>query len=238
MDSNQASPESFDLFAKNYDEALEKGISVSGEDKNFFAKSRIEWLSKRLFQMGFQPERILDFGCGTGSAIPFLLGAFPKASVTGVEVSALSLELAKSTHASNRVCFFLLEQFHQVEKYDLVFCNGVFHHIPHSSRAEALKTIRLSLARNGIFAFWENNPWNPGTQVVMSRIPFDRDAKTISPIKAGQLLKNNGFRILSKDFCFYFPRALAFLRFLERFLTKIPLGAQYQIISEKIVTHH
>jgi hypothetical protein len=52
-----------------------------------------------------------------------------------------------------------------------------------------------SLRPGGLFAPWENNPWNPNTRYVMSRIPFDRDATTLSPPKAVGLLRQNGFQV-------------------------------------------
>jgi len=59
-----------------------------------------------------------------------------------------------------------------------------------------LKNILGALKPGGLFAFWENNPWNPGTRIVMSRIPFDRDAEIISPPAAKRLLRRAGFSIL------------------------------------------
>ena len=34
----------FDIYAEDYDIALARGISVSGEEKDYFARRRIEWL--------------------------------------------------------------------------------------------------------------------------------------------------------------------------------------------------
>src|SRR6059036_11455 len=44
-------------------------------------------------------------------------------------------------------------------------------------------------------SFWENNPWNPGTRLVMSRIPFDRDAVPLSPPEVRRLVLTAGFRL-------------------------------------------
>ena len=52
------------------------------------------------------------------------------------------------------------------------------------SGRNALRCIRRLLRPNGIFALWENNPWNPGTRLVMRRIPFDRDASLLTPASA------------------------------------------------------
>ena len=56
-----------------------------------------------------------------------------------------------------------------------------------------------------LLAFWENNPWNPGTRYVMSRIPFDRDAVTLTAPEARRMLSAGGFEMLRMDFLFIFP---------------------------------
>jgi SAM-dependent methyltransferase len=116
---------------------------------------------------------------------------------------------------------------------DLAFCNGVFHHIPLEQRDAALGYICSSLRPGGLFSFWENNPWNPGTRYVMSRIPFDRDAIKISPTEARGLLRKNGFEIVRTDFLFFFPNFLKVLRWTEQALAGIPLGGQYQVLCRK-----
>jgi SAM-dependent methyltransferase len=221
----------FDDFALKYDEALERGIAVSGEDKDFFAKGRVAHLSGLLQTLGMHPKRILDFGCGTGSAIPHLLtlGDFIK----GVDVSNASLEVARSEFSGDRrIEFESLESFEGHADFDLVFCNGVFHHIPPKERDKAVEVIRRALKPKCLFAFWENNPWNPGTRLVMSRIPFDRDAIPLSPLEGKRLLQSGGFEIVRQEFHFYFPRCLSAFRIFERVLKRVPLGAQYLILAQ------
>src|SRR3954465_15850830 len=77
----------FDRYAKNYDEALAQGISVSGEDKDFFARGRIEWLARCLKSLDVEPKSVLDFGCGTGSAAPHFLEVLRPTEILGVDVS-------------------------------------------------------------------------------------------------------------------------------------------------------
>jgi len=225
----------FDAFAGDYDAALEKGISVSGEGKEFFAKGRVAWLAKCLKIEGYSPKRILDFGCGTGSAVPFLLGLCPDAELVGVDVSSKSIEIARNLHGSSRVSFLLMKDFVEQGSFDLAFCNGVFHHIPPHERGHTVEWIFSALRPGGYFSFWENNPWNPGTRIVMSRIPFDRDAQTISAPDARKLLIAGGVEIIKSDSIFYFPRCMSYLRPLEHLLAWIPLGAQYQILARTSV---
>lgn len=223
----------FDQYAANYDAALAKGISASGEDKEFFARGRIVLLAKMLHEMNFPVGTALDFGCGTGQAAPLLREILCAEKVLGVDVSEGLLGVAQREHGSAGVEFCTLKLHKPAADFDLAFCNGVFHHIPLDQRAGAINQIFQSLRPGGIFAFWENNPWNPGTQYVMSRIPFDRDAIKLSPPVARKLLRAGGFEILRTDSAFYFPRALGGFRRLEPLLTKIPLGAQYQVLARR-----
>lgn len=224
----------FDAYATDYDAALNQGIAVSGESKEYFAKGRVDWLASKLDALGLQPRRILDFGCGTGTSAPMLTGKFQKASVLGVDISKSSIETARKTYGSPRVEFKVTDNYQPAGEMDLAFCNGVFHHIPLAARAAAVETVWRALRPNGIFAFWENNPWNPGTRYVMSRIPFDRDAITLSPPTARHLLEAGSFKILRTDFLFVFPRSLSWFRKLESHLSSLPLGAQYLILATKL----
>ena len=151
----------------------------------------------------------------------------------GVDTSERSLEVARAEHGSERVQFARPDQIEGDGTFDLVFCNGVFHHIPPEERPASFEIIRRSLRPGGVFAFWENNPWNPGTRYVMSRIPFDRDAATITPPKARRLLHTSGFEVLHTDFLFIFPKLLSPLRILETLVAWAPLGAPYLVLCCK-----
>ena len=223
----------FDEYADDYDSALQQGLSVSGESKDYFAEGRVKWLGRRLERLALKPRKILDFGCGTGSSTPFLLSLRGAESLVGVEVSPQSVKVAKRIHGSERATFMLSGEFECAEAMDLAFCNGVFHHIPLDQRAGAVRYVYDRLRPGGYFALWENNPWNPGTRYVMSRIPFDKDAITLSFPETRQLLRAGGFQIARTDFLFIFPRSLSFLRPLESLVTSLPFGAQYLVLGRK-----
>ena len=222
----------FDEYASTYDAALARGLSISGEDKNYFARGRVFWLSRCLSCLHKHPRAVMDFGCGTGSAIPFLSNEFQLESLVGVDASTQSLAIARATHGT-RATFIPLAEHRPTDQFDLVFCNGVFHHISPGDRAAAVDTVYSSLRPGGLFALWENNPWNPGARYVMRRIPFDEGAITLSPPAARRLLRKRGFQVLRTDFLFFFPRPLSWLRCLEPNLASVPLGAQYQILCRK-----
>lgn len=221
----------FDAFADEYDEALEQGLKLSGESKDFFAEGRILWMKRRFSELSFSPSSILDFGCGTGSATPFFFGHFDADALLGVDPSEKSLRQAREKWARFPARF--APSCEDSGAFDLAFCNGVFHHIPPSDRAEAANTVFRSLRSGGLFAFWENNPWNPVTRYAMTRVSFDRDAVLVWPGEARRLLRTSGFEILRTDYQFFFPKFLAGLRAIEPSLCRIPLGGQYLVLCRK-----
>jgi SAM-dependent methyltransferase len=226
----------FDEYATGYDLALDQGISISGEDKNYFARRRVEWLRRCLQEISAPLKTVMDYGCGTGTSAPFLFNLLELDFLIGTDASIASIDIARQKHGSNALQFVLFDQYEPSGRLDLVFCNGVFHHIRPSERAATVDYVFRSLRPGGIFAFWENNPWNPGTRYVMSRIPFDRDAITVSAIEARGLLRAGGFEVIRTDFLFIFPKFLSWLRFMEPIYSRLPLGAQYQVLCRRPTT--
>ena len=223
----------FDKFADDYDAALNQGLSLTGESKEYFAEQRMRWLRKRLDALRFTPGKALDFGCGTGSSTPWFFSILGSGQLTGVDPSGDSLRIARESYAGHAAVFQSTEDPVEPDSLDLAFCNGVFHHIPSSERPAAVGYVYEALRPGGIFAFWENNPWNPATRYVMSRVPFDRDAILVFPHHARRLLRARGFEILKTDYQFIFPGCLGFLRFIEPTLCRWPLGGQYLVLARK-----
>jgi len=223
----------FDLSAE-YDSMLDKGLQLSGEDKFFFIKGRINDLKHQL-PADFNPLQILDFGCGIGDGSFGLHEAFPNANISGADTSTEAMEYTKSKFAHLPFRFLTLDQLGKEENvFDLCYVNGVFHHIIPEERSTALSLIRNSLRPGGYLALFENNPWNPGTRLVMNRIPFDKQAQTINYINCRTMLRQAGFEnIIAFRFLFYFPRQLKWFRSLEKYMTHLPLGAQYYALARK-----
>ena len=223
-------PDEFNISKADYEKQLMRGVSLSGQSREHFIRWRIR-ITKYLLKES--PKRILDFGCGEGASYPFLKEAFPDARVEGYEPSEQLVSAAKALYEGRGGLFTSkLEQI-KADQFDVVYTNGVFHHIKPEDRSEVLKKIRKALTSKGNLAFWENNPWHLGTRIVMSRIPFDREARTITPACGKNLLKESGFKDMRVISAFHLP-----------FLEKIPwstykwiilnrLGAQYLILASK-----
>ena len=220
----------FDL-SDQYEQMLQRGIGLSGEDRQYFIEGRVNDLKN---QLPVSPKRILDFGCGTGEASAFLAQVFPGADVVGVDTALPALAHAEKHHGSSRVSFQAVEDLTGQGEFDLCYVNGVFHHILPAERLEAARYIFRALAPGGNFALFENNPWNPGTRLVMKRIPFDRDAILLTAPEVRRLVRQAGFTADGPArFLFYFPNMLRVLRFTESRLVHLPLGAQYYVLAQK-----
>ncbi|HLK33660.1 MAG TPA: class I SAM-dependent methyltransferase [Terriglobales bacterium] len=223
-----------DCYTHDYEMVLDRALAAAGENSKYFARTRVEWLQIKLKTLRLsRPGSILDFGCGTGGAIPFLAEMLSPERLLGVDGSAEAIRRARLKCRKNGVEFAQRHQYQGHSEFDLAFCNGVFHHIDPGQRQGALSYVYESLRPGGILAFWENNPWNPGTRYIMRRCEFDRDAQLLSIGKAKRLLGLANFEILDCSTCFYFPRWLKRLRVLEPALSRLPLGGQYLVLARR-----
>lgn len=223
----------FDSYRLDYDEVLNRGLSVSGEDAGYFARRRIEWLARCLGPLRAPVSSVLDYGCGHGTSAPLLSELLGARRVLGIEKSKGLLEVARTRHSSEGIRFADRNGYEPDGSFDLAFCNGVFHHVPPPDRPAEIRFLFAALKPEGVLAFWENNPWNPGTRYIMSRIPFDRGSQPLSFRAGRRLVVSGGLTVLRVDHLFLFPRLLRGLRPVEPFLSALPLGAQYQLLCRK-----
>ncbi len=231
----EATPSANELFnrAAEYDAMLHRGLSLSGEGKDYFQRGRLQDLRQSL-PPGFEPQRVMDFGCGLGDTTVMLAAAFPGAKVTGVDTAPGAIAHARQLHGGELLTFATVEELAPNGSFDLCYVNGVFHHIDPAQRQEAARWVLQSLKPGGYFALFENNPLNPGTRWVMSRIEFDRDAIPLRAKETRTLLHQSGFVDLAPPrYLFIYPRFLAWLRFSEPWLARLPLGGQYWILGRR-----
>jgi SAM-dependent methyltransferase len=229
-------PPQFDQYAGTYETALNSALSVTGDNSAFYAETRIALLKQFLGKyFATDVGKILDFGCGTGSATPFFRKHFAQAEIIGVDVSSESIAVARQRFESEAATFHPLRtsDAESIKSVSVAFVNGVFHHIPLMERDFWLNWIYEKLAPNGVLALFENNPWNPGTRFVMSRCEFDGDAICLSPIETKRRMYKAGLRILGIHHLFFFPSFLQSFRRIEPCLRWIPLGGQYVCLGRK-----
>src|SRR2546428_11623356 len=93
----------FDDYARTYDSALNLGLSLSGESKEYFAHQRVRWLAARLSDLGVQPSHVLDYGGGTGGTSPELLEQLHARLIIGVHALRERLHDGRRMHADARL---------------------------------------------------------------------------------------------------------------------------------------
>ena len=223
----------FDKFARDYEALFKPWLKIAGASREHFARTRIGWLCNWLHEQKFVPRRVMDFGCGTGISLQLLANLPGTEHVIGLDTSEESLAVARESVASQNVRLMRPDQYVPVQDLDLVFCNGVFHHISLEERPATLDYIYRCLRPGGMFAIWENNPWNPIQAFAMNHSKIDENAIPLPPPEPRRLLVAAGFSVIRTDFLFFFPGGFNWLRALEQRLVRVPLGAQYQVLARK-----
>ena len=112
-----------------------------------------------------------------------------------------------------------------------MFSACVFHHIAHEHHEQWLKELLRITRPGGILAIYEHNPLNPLTVRAFNTCPLDKDARLIQAWKLRRACLEAGWSSASIAYRLFFPRALAYLRPLERRLGWLCLGAQYRLLA-------
>lgn len=228
----------FDKFADEYSSIHALNIAISGESPDFFAEYKIIDLAKEYFSQSYRDISapvVLDFGSGIGNSVPYIRKYIPKAQITCMDVSKKSLEIGESRFCGlARFIHYKGAQFPFTDRsVDIVLSACVFHHIDHEEHFQLIKEFNRILVRGGIAIVFEYNPNNPLTVKAVNTCVFDENAKLI---KANTLCKKMievGFNKVKIRYRIFFPHSLRYFRPLEKYLIKVPLGAQYYVISIK-----
>lgn len=230
-DENKAE---FDASARNYEALFRPWLKIAGASREYFAQSRLSWLSSLLHEQQIAPKRVMDFGCGTGMSLSLLANIFDAEEVIGLDTSEESLAVARESIGNQPVRLATPRQYLPQQDLDLVFCNGVFHHVPVAEQRSVVNYIYRCLRSGGLFAMWENNPWNPIHLFAMKHSEIDKNAVPLTPPESRQLVTSERFQLIRTDYRFFFPGYVTWLHPLEKWLVKMPVGAQYQILARKV----
>ena len=117
--------------------------------------------------------KVIDMGCGFGKSTIPLAQAFPRAQVTGVDVSEPCLKLAAAEAKSSKLSNIQFRQADarqtglDAEKYDLVTSTMLLHELPEESVDAALAETRRLLAPGGVSIHLDFRTEDPFWQFVM-----------------------------------------------------------------------
>jgi SAM-dependent methyltransferase len=219
----------FDKYTEDYNQLLKRETAFFSPNEAYFAEYKVR-LARRLVDA--QPNRIWEFGCGIGRNLRFICNYFPSAEVFGSDVSAKSLDIARS---ENPEVYFWDEGNEGLAQtgFDMIFVAGVFHHIPLRERKSTAKELFSRLDSGGVLVMFEHNPYNPVTRHIVNNCPYDEDAVLLNPAEMCTHLEQAGFRIRKYFYTLFFPPSLKLLARLEDRLGWLPLGGQYCVYAVK-----
>lgn len=239
-------PTDFDQFAHSYHAVLSEQLKTSGFSSDDFAaqKARIIIAETPLPPDARSPLRLLDVGCGNGILDSLLLAEMARKAlagesgqagiqIDGVDVSKKSVEEAQAL----QLPFTTFQEFDgqhlpfEAGTFNVIIFCVVMHHVPLGIRVPLLEECHRVLKPGGVLFIFEHNPLNPLTQYIVKRCPFDADAVLLRAGVAAALLRRTGFRVVARKFINFFPNRGLFQKLipLEKWLGRLPLGAQYYI---------
>jgi SAM-dependent methyltransferase len=217
----------FDSVADRYVDLLDRSVSISGEGSAYFADYKARYLARTLSR-AFD-GRVLEYGCGVGLLSDSLRRHLPKTRLDGYDTSAASVGRARERLGSAGV---FTHQIHQIRSdYDLIVLSNVLHHVIGTERQALVSSLARRLSDGGRLVAFEHNPLNPLTRWAVAHCPFDEGVQLLPVVETERYMAGAGLRRTRRDYIVFFPRPLAWLRFVEASLGWCPLGAQYAVTA-------
>ena len=229
----------FDKFSESYEQLLKDPIrdrfTSSGTEFFHIRKRDLILDYFRHKEVNSRTLAYLDVGCGKGELGHLLRSHF--ARLAGCDPSAGMMQTGSLSNDAietrvqedpGRIPF-------DRDVFDFATAVCVFHHVEPPARAGLLQEIRRVLKPGGTLAIIEHNPFNPVTQLIVSRTPVDSDAILLRPSETRRLLREAGFKVDDQRYFLYFPESIYRpLRTLESVLAKVPLGGQYAVFGKSV----
>lgn len=224
----------FDRIAPHYKEIVDQTLTLSGETSEYFAEYKARFTARELAGPRFS-GKILDFGCGIGLLSRFLKMHFPASTLHGFDVSPQSIARIDADLRSHGL--FTSDDAKLDHDYDLIIVSNVLHHTRPEHRQTVISAVGERLTRTGKLIVFEHNPVNPVTRWVVNHSPVDREALLLPQRETVTYLRRAGFRLTRRAYIVFFPRPLSWFRFLEPWLTWVPMGAQYAVVAARADVH-
>jgi len=109
-----------------------------------------------------KPLRILEVGCGMGSICARMHDQWPQSIITGIDISAQSIQIAKKLFSNDKVDFkeSVLTPDTFDEQFDLIVFMDVYEHIAVEDRADVHTALSKILKNKGRVILSVPTPYN------------------------------------------------------------------------------
>ena len=224
----------FDKFASDYSNKIENHIRFAGKNHDFFVRDKIKHLNRLLEEVTLPKSQtsVLDVGCGVGLGHNLL--APEVGSLTGVDISELSLEQAR---LENPEVLYQGYDGHALpfedHSFDCAFAICVMHHVPPAQWSSFMSEMNRVVRPGGKVIIIEHNPFNPMTQAIVNTCELDVDAVLLTPWRTQKLMRENQLGNSKVEYTLFTPFEHPLFRRLDELLWWLPLGAQYVASAQK-----
>ena len=219
----------FDEYRLRYEEEINSSIAFGGKSHDFYTKVKADVLVEILRRLA--PVRsldVLDIGCGNGALHPFLLSSGQPMTLTGIEVAAEFVAVARQANRDVTYDIYDGQRLpYDTGRFDAAFSVCVMHHVPPRHWPDFLAEMSRVVRPGGQVAVFEHNPFNPMTAHIVRTCPLDRSAVLLKPADLAKLMRGANLASVACEFILFTPFENPRVRYLERLIRWLPLGAQY-----------
>jgi SAM-dependent methyltransferase len=235
----------FDQVSRDYDTIHNSSLPPGVQSADFISQRAINVTRWILESCSDHEFCFLDFGCGNGRMLKYLLESDPlrpllkqgRLRLFGFDTSVESIHAAKNLIGDNSVC--LVSDWEKLPgeiRFDFVISCQVFHHIHPNERGAVAKTLHRWMKPASRLIIWEHNPFNPITRLLVKICPFDGDAHLLTLNTTQLLFGKNSFSRIQHAYVNLLPPnwlRLNGLVTIENKLLKLPVGTQYWAMFER-----
>lgn len=223
----------FDNFKEGYVDEIERSISFSGQEHDFYLKLKADHFKSLLTkeQSDGNKLQVLDVGCGHGLFHKFLKD-MKHINLRACDPAASVIDFAKQQNLTvDYVCHDGNVLPYADNTFDVAFTICVMHHVHPEQWPSFLDEIKRVVKSNGLIVIYEHNPYNPLTRHIVKNCPIDENAVLLKRKQLNQMLLNAGLTKIKSDYIIFFPFKGKVFRKLEKMIRWLPLGAQYSIFA-------
>ena len=153
----------YDIFQRlNREIAPGDGMSISGR-KHYFvvgasALSNIQEAIRTAQLSPASVKRVLDYACGYGRVLRWLIAGLPHASILGVDTNPKAVKSARETLGVETRQLDISLGTPIGGSFDLIWVGSLFTHLPRNEMLRVLYYLRDHLSAEGILIFTSHGP--------------------------------------------------------------------------------